>query len=265
MNKKILITILTILGLAVVVGGFYLWLQKKADLMHVNVEKRIIENDKQEQKGDGGNRKNGIVEKEDEGKKEGNGNQENEKQVEIDYNPHTQLTKQEIEKLKKEKDLVWYEIPELEIKFLVTKDAKEDLGYVVRKNKDQFKKDNTIVLFYNLSEINFKKNRYNQDVCFNKKNELECHNWISFTKISFKYNEYLKKKFGADSGWVCHKDTNNGEKELLQINNDYIICYDFNPQAFNWTDTTEYNEYLKTIKDKHLKIYLNTIQLIQTK
>ena len=51
MNKKILITILIILGLAIIAGGFYLWLQKKAELRQNNAEKQIIENDKQERKG----------------------------------------------------------------------------------------------------------------------------------------------------------------------------------------------------------------------
>ncbi len=236
MNKKILITILTILGLAVVVGGFYLWLQKKADLMHVNVEKRIIENDKQEQKGDGGNRKNGIVEKEDEGKKEGNGNQENEKQVEIDYNPHTQLTKQEIEKLKKEKDLVWYEIPEMGIKFLVTKDAKEDLRYEIEKNKISVK-------FYWQSVIDFFGDSH-----------LIYSDIFHIRKVIIKNNDNLKQTLDRN---FC------SNKNIVAKFKQNVYCL-YTPQAFSF-DKTKYNEYLKTIKDKHLKIYLNTIQLIQTK
>ncbi len=247
MNKKTLIIIITItiLGLAIIAGGFYLWSQKKADLKHVNVEKRIIENDKQEQKGDGGNRKNGIVEKEDEGKKEGNGNQENEKQVEIDYNPHTQLTKQEIEKLKKEKDLVWYEIPELGIKFLVTKDAKEDLryDYKINKNKKSAK-------LYWQSEIDFLP----QQRCFDKQNDNLCTIGI-LNKILVKNKKKQGKETGQSFCWGI---------QIITINNNSLICF-IGPQAWNFISVKEYNEYLKTIKDKNLEIYLGTMEPISTK
>ena len=46
-----------------------------------------------------------------------------------------QLSKEEIEKSKKEKDLVWYEIPELGVKFLVTRNMKKNLVYKMINNK----------------------------------------------------------------------------------------------------------------------------------
>ena len=100
MNKKLLITIGIILGLAIVVGGFW-------------YVQRYVQDDSQE------------VANSEQKKVEISGNENNQKnQIST-----KQLTKEEIEKLKKEKDLVWYEIPELGIKFLVEKEIANKIGY----------------------------------------------------------------------------------------------------------------------------------------
>ena len=233
MNKKILITILTILGLAVVAGGFYLWSQKKAELMQNNAERQIVKQNKQEVERE----KNGKNGKND-GKNENNQNQENiNTNIEIESIKKTpQLSPKEIEKLKKEKDLVWYEIPEMGIKFLVTKDAKEDLRYEIEKNKISVK-------FYWQSVIDFFGDSH-----------LIYSDIFHIRKVIIKNNDNLKQTLDRN---FC------SNKNIVAKFKQNVYCL-YTPQAFSF-DKTKYNEYLKTIKDKHLKIYLNTIQLIQTK
>ncbi len=237
MNKKIIITISIILGLTVIVGGF--WFVQR----FVQDDNQQIWNNEQE--------KVEVVE---------NGNDEDQKQETENIKTSPQLSPEEIEKLKKEKDLVWYEIPELGIKFLVTKDTKSDLRYTVKSRTDQFGEDSKFVILYNQSEVNFKKKNYNAN-CFNESGDAVCNNAMYLSKISLKYNKYLEDKFGADSDWFCNRD-GKGKQKLLSLDNNYIVCSHFNPQSFNWENEIEYNKYLKTIKDKNFNFYFETTQKI---
>ena len=125
MNKKLLITILTILGLTVIVGSFWYFpkLQKtNTNLTQNNTAKNISnnQNQKQEQSQEQKNDSQNQVNNKNSQEKQDNQN----KQINT-----KQLSPEEIEKLKKEKDLVWYEIPELNIKFLVKKEIANKIGY----------------------------------------------------------------------------------------------------------------------------------------
>ncbi len=249
MNKKILITILTILGLAVVVGGFYLWLQKKADLMHVNVEKRIIENDKQEQGGNEGGRKNKEYDKKNDNKQE--------KTEDLEAQMIPRLSPKEIEKLKKEKDLVWYEIPELGIKFLVTKDTKEDLGYEIKTYTNNFGEVKTSILY--------SKKQVQGD--FDKNCRLSEDGWscgrIVLSKTTKKYADWYKNKYEHNK--YKHDFCSKGDSVVF-IDNNQLICFMMTMLDINYViDDFFYKErfYKKNIKNKTFSIYLNTIQPIK--
>ena len=113
MNKKILITIIAITILAITAGGF--WYANNSKKPQTNEEKITVNSDKKQNQ----QQEEEKIAKED---VDSNSDKNNKKNIK-------QLTPQEIEKLKKEKDLVWYEIPELNIKFLVTKDIANVLRY----------------------------------------------------------------------------------------------------------------------------------------
>ena len=121
MNKKILITILIILGLTVISGGF--WYAQK----HIQDKNQEVVNNEQEMKNNDEQEKTEIVKTKNNQEKK---DQEGKNKTEIEnIKTSPQLSPEEIEKLKKEKDLVWYEIPELNIKFLVEKDIADVLRY----------------------------------------------------------------------------------------------------------------------------------------
>ncbi len=113
MNKKIIITISTILGLTVIVGGFLIFQKTKNQGMENNQQKQKIE----------------VVENDENESKQDIENQEKDKTEIENIKTTPQLSPKEIEKLKQEKDLVWYEIPELGIKFLVKKQMVDLIGY----------------------------------------------------------------------------------------------------------------------------------------
>ena len=153
-----------------------------------------------------------------------------------------------------EDDLVWYEVSELEIKFKVTSDTKEDLEYTI-KEYDGFKKKNDYlkirdVLFYSKTETD--------------KNLTGCslgeeYGWsCGWFQLSFVYgassNEYMKS---AMKNWCSDS---NKKTVFSFINNicghrvpDYVIAND------------EYREFFhssKLIEDKNFGIYLDTMQKI---
>ena len=247
MNKKILITILTILGLAIIVGVFYLWSQKKTDLMQNNIEKEIVKQNKQE------------MEKEENGKNvgdnENNQNQENINNLEAQSIP--QLSPEEIEKLKKEKDLVWYEIPELEIKFLVTKDTKEDLGYKIEIYTNDFGEVKTSILY--------SKKQVQGD--FDKNCRLSESGWscgrIVLSKTTKKYANWYKNKYEHNK--YRHDFCSKGDSVVF-IDNDKLICFMMTMLDINYViDYFFYKErfYKKNTNNKTFGIYLNTIQPIK--
>ncbi len=137
--------------------------------------------------------------------------------------------------------MVWYEIPELGIKFLVTKDTKDDLRYVVSKF------NNKSVGIYSQSEVDFLPHQS----CFNEWGDNLCT--IGFlSSVLKKDNDKAKKE---------HKSPLCLDSQVIKVINDDIICY-AGPQSPVLLDDN-YEKYIETIKNKKFGIYLNVIEQIK--
>ena len=230
MNKRNLIIASVIFILALGVGGFYLWLQKKADLTQTNTEKQEEQAVKQ---GEGQGQKNN--------KKVIN----TEKEIIIDR--YISMKKQE--ELREKKDLVWYEIPELKIRFLVTKDAKKDLKYDLRNVHNVGK----FAYLYSQSEVKF------AGCVKDEEGITECSKGI-LGRFANSLNEAYKKRYREDD-----TDTEAGlmmcNNIIARIDRD-IICFT-GPQATAFGSPEEYREYLKLTQDKKFRVYLATLNSIK--
>ena len=156
------------------------------------------------------------------------------------------FTSEESEKLKKEKDLVWYEIPEVGIKFLVTKNQKIDLKYNTTKDKDSFGKDKIYISFYSKSEVNYKTDKLGYN-CLGEGGNIECLNGIFLSKISTKANDSMKKSIGEDARFVCKYNRDGRGQTILLVVDDYYICGEIDHQSFDWNTQEEYEEFLKAM------------------
>ncbi len=170
------------------------------------------------------------------------------------------LSPKEIEKLKKEKDLVWYEIPELGIKFLVTKDTKNDLKYSYKEFRGYRHNNNYLkvksVMLYSSSETD--KNLSN--CTFSEDTGWSC-GWIDISLVQkkelydfFKHNKKLK------NSWC---DNFRGSFYV----NEYIGCVNLSREEVKYyLDNEEYKNFFHIPSGKSNKvfgIYLNTIQSIK--
>ncbi|MCK9378563.1 MAG: hypothetical protein M0P97_00250 [Candidatus Moranbacteria bacterium] len=147
----------------------------------------------------------------------------------------TRLTEEEIASIKNNNFFIWYEIPELGIKFKVTPDSKEDLKYIVNKHDKQG------IYLYSKSIVEF----------------LKCENLIdcsegSLGKVSTEKNLEIEKNTGIPS---CRK-----EGIVANVAND-LICLT-GSQAPVLTGV-QYENYLKLIGNRKFGIYLNTAESIE--
>ena len=225
MNKKITIGI--ILGLAVVAGGFW-YVQR-----YIQDDSQEVANSEQE--------KVEISENEN--------NQENQISTK-------QLTKEETEKLKKEKDLVWYEIPELGIKFLVTEDTKNDLRYSYKefrgyRHDNDYLKVKSIMLY---SSLETDKNLSN--CTLGEEKGWSC-GWIQLNVVLKKELMLYKEKNGLNI-WC-----NDGSFKKFEIDNYFGCIVRIRGHIIS---NDEYQNFFHTPinqNNKNFGIYLNTIQSIK--
>ena len=223
MNKKLLITIGIILGLAVVAGGFW-YIQR-----YVQDDSQEVANSEQENIE--------VVENEDQNNKQENqSNNPSKNQIST-----KQLTKEETEKLKQEKDLVWYEIPELGIKFLVTRDSKDDLRYIMDEN---------VAHLYRHSVVSFLQHN-------SKIKKLFDNNYSGFAVVRIDQDIYRKyQKNDPKHPYPCRTS------EAIFVINKYVYCSEHS-QAAVFDSKQQQEDYQRNTRNKNYKIYLNTIR--QTK
>ncbi|GEM_PF-6339163 len=209
MKKNLIIGIVVLIAL---VGGVVLWNQKSNQRNIKQQAKKEVVEQTQEQN-----------QKQEASKEQ----KENQKQV-IKH-----LSPEEIEKLKKEKDLVWYEIPELGIKFLVTRDIAKIIGYrdfYVMDTKGPGK------------ELFIKRNDVNDKIAFAKIIE-----YLNYSK-----NKNLKWMINCVGSTCCPVDQNIGK--LLLKTKSKIVCYLDEGGSVA-------NDILKNEKDS--KVFLGTVQQIK--
>jgi len=252
-NKKTITILTIILAIVAIAGGF--WYASNQNNVILNPAHRLgrsfqnLNNDTQEsQKPE--NQNNVIPEK------SGIQNEQNSETISQNNQDNTgenlmfkKFTPEEAEKLKKEKDLVWYEVPELGVEFLVTKNEKKDLKYKVNKGKDSFNKDQIYIFFYSQQEIDYKNNKLNYH-CF-EGNDSSCYNDIFLSKISIDYNNSMIDSVTKDSPFVCkinRDDWRDSSNVQLLKEKEYYICGGVEHQAFNWSSVEEYEEFLKYIE-----------------
>jgi hypothetical protein len=170
--------------------------------------------------------------------------------IEIQYDTKfgTRLTEREIAHIKNSNDFVWYEVPELKIKFKVTPDTKDDLKYITETGEDRDTKEEVYtVYFYSQSVVNF----LGSECVIDGRVKKECADG-SLGKVAIEKNLEIERNTGIPS---C-----NGERIVANINND-IICLT-GAQA-SVLVAGKYEEYLETIKSKEFGIYLNTTEEIK--
>jgi len=159
-----------------------------------------------------------------------------------------------VEKLKKEKDLVWYEIPEMNIKFLVTKDTKEDLRYRHKEYKGYREESSYLnikdIMLYSSSETDA-----NLTGCTVSENIGWSCGWIQLNTVSKREVKAYIANNGLNFDWCSNSNfkkfkTDNYFGCIIRVQ-DYIILND------------EYQNFFHipiTQKNKIFGIYFNTIQ-----
>lgn len=145
-------------------------------------------------------------------------------------------------------DLVWYEVPELRIKFQVEKWAKDDLGYVAGKTSiDSGNGSNSVyATFYPKSTLN-----EHSDECYSSKDkELLC--WI-FDVSRFDNREELRLKDGNTWQVLCPVKA----KEF----DTYSICYERHIQdPYYGMGEENYLQYKETHpKDIYFAVKFDTV------
>ncbi|MCD6149695.1 hypothetical protein J7J13_02825 [bacterium] len=224
MNKKVTIVIISILALALVVGeGWYARSQKA----EANQQVGQVKNQEQ---------------------------QDNAIKIQDDTRFGTRLSEKEIKAIKNNNSLVWYEIPELGIKFKTTLDTKDDLRYITETEKNKETEENEItVFFYNQSTVNFLGN----SCLLNNQVKKTCTEG-ALSRYSVKLNELYKERSDTESMLRACR----GSGIIANINED-IICFT-GPQS-SVLSKEQQDEYLETVKDKKFGIYLKTTESISNK
>ena len=232
MNTKILIIIgITVL---VIIAGSFWYAQNNENNKRDNQE--IVDNEQVEVVGD--------IEKQEQVK--------NNQEQETENIETEQLSSEEIEKLKQDENLVWYEIPELGIKFLVTKDTKEDLRYSFRKN-EKYKGISSVDL-YSHNEVGESEYKYK---CRITEDRWSCGR-ILLTSATKEYVKQYEIKYGRD---LCNDLPNDDKIVYLDVNK--LICFKYTMLGISYViNDSFYKErfYKEDNKSKTFGIYLNTIQ-----
>ncbi len=229
MTRKIIIAIVSFLALAVIMVGIVFVLQKK------EIEKKQAEQERQQE-----------IEK-----------LEVEKRKELQQrNIFSQEELEEIERLKNDPDLVWYEVPELGIRFKVTPDTKEDLGYSFREHKtrssDGFIDENSIAIrtamFYSKTETDEELTgcTLGEDVGW------DC-GWFQ-----------LSSEGGKDS-YLHYEDCENIGGEKYYLNETNSLCSFGDPSSGSGhIDNFLYRKFfhINNKVDEKFNVYLNTIEQV---
>ena len=245
MSKRNLI--IGIIVLIVLVGGVVLWSQKNNQQKIKQQTKKEVAKQDQEQK----------IAKEQNSQDQNQKQEVNKEQEENQEQDIKHLSPEEIEKLKKEKDLVWYEIPELGIKFLVTKDTKRDLKYHFTVN-EKYKSSSSVVLYSN-GGINYGKY---EDGCILHEGGWTCGR-ILLTSATKEYAKQYKKRYNRD--FCTNNNDNKPEGVWIFIDKDKMICFKYTHANIKTviTDSFYKEKFYKKSSNKTFGIYLNAIQPIK--
>lgn len=163
------------------------------------------------------------------------------------------LKKLEEEKNKiAESDLVWYEIPELEVKFKVTKDEKDNLKYFINAKEEGLNEEIVSATLYEQSVVDF----IGKENCLNKDSEnVFCYNVI-IRKIPFNLNEVYEKS--DDTNDVLRSCKLGWQKNILKDN---VFC-SFSPQFWIFKSINQYEDYIEKTRDKIFFIFLDKMEIL---
>jgi hypothetical protein len=145
------------------------------------------------------------------------------------------MTDEEIKLIQNNDSYVWYEIPEMNIKFKVTPDTKEDLKY--------FMENESSLYFYNQSTVDFIGKRCGSE----EKIEISCTNG-ALGKISVEKNSETARSTGISA---CRPDS------VIAEISDNLICFT-GAQSPEIPNKEAHEKYLDLMKNKELGIYLDT-------
>jgi len=149
----------------------------------------------------------------------------------------------------KKDELVWYEVPELGIKFKVSPDSKEDLKYNIWKYESEI----GVAFYSKFVRENKLDEKYNENIMFYMKSvddieDVEVSQEIDFYLVT---NEMMKKNENGEDMNLC-------EVKYIEVQNG-LICYS-KPQATLFVSDTELgrkneekkliNKFKKLNKDK---------------
>ena len=173
------------------------------------------------------------------------------------------LSPKEIEKLKKEKDLVWYEIPELGIKFLVTKDTKEDLRYDYKTYKGYNTPKGDYLDVKSIMLFSKSETDKNLSGCTLDEEKGWSCGWIDMLFLK-KSQVILYASKNYKKNWTQIKWCDSLKN--MAINN-YLVCANVTLSSIqSYTiNNTNYRKlfHIQNQNNKTFGIYLNTIQPIK--
>jgi hypothetical protein len=172
----------------------------------------------------------------------------NDQNVDCSKKQFQRFTEKEMTQLKREEGLVWYEVPEMNIKFLVTQEVKDDLRYKVVEDSGQDRYQE-VAHFYSLNFAKFKKNDIHPE----------------------SYTQWALVRVGVRNMASKDKCYNyNRDRELLVYKNKkYGICYAPQVQASNFSSKEEMERYnLESskegkISERRCGMYLGALKLIK--
>lgn len=155
--------------------------------------------------------------------------------------------------MENEEELVWYEIPELGVRFKVSPDVYEDLKYKLWSKPWPNEQEKSTAVFYYQSEINY----LGKDGCFNEEGEIVCTNGL-IVRVSRNKNFQEEQEIGRR---ICR----DGDRALIEdISGESIACYHI-PQASNFTNERPYSLYKEKIKDQYRYSDIESLEFIPEK
>ena len=140
-------------------------------------------------------------------------------------------------------DLVWYEVPELGIRFKVTPDTKNDLKYFIKEDE---KFESISAYFYSQSTKDFIE-----------ENSKIAEITISYSDFALlRISEEKNKKFKEENGRLACLQEN-----IITQMGEQVYCKD-SSQSSIFSSKEQYEQYQESIKNKKFGLFFDEVGII---
>ena len=178
---------------------------------------------------------------------------EEQQMVAKEENVFSQEELEKIEKLKNDNSLVWYEIPEMGIRFRVTPDTKEDLEYEIQNYKNVQNESVVTAILYSFDQVG---NSYDEKCRLSEEGWGCTRLLLSIPSSGFISN--YKNKHNRE--WCIGYKKDEGPRGIFIPNTE--VCYWTISEELDIADV-EYEELFNTSSSKRgniFGIYLSTFE-----